>query len=289
MRIIFTWLTLVALASAKLTTSSLNPILTDFIKQVGGEKVEVIEIMKPGEDVHAFQPNASEVSKMQQSTLIFAMGKNIETYLDGLRQTLQSEQSLIEVGRSIPSQKVDADQVYTCCPNHSRGSIDPHWWHNVKNAERAVKVIGKALQEADPANKNYYKANSAQLQKKYRNLHNWVKGEVSKIPKKQRILVTAHAAFAYFCKEYGFKAAYVQGLSRESEISAKQFAETVTELKNQQVKAIFPEALANPKMLRQIAKESHAIIGEPLYADAISSTYQHLIEHNVNSIVTALR
>ncbi len=283
------WLLATQFSAAKLTVSSLNPILSDFIKQVGGDKVEVIEVMKPGMDVHSFQPKSTDLARMQQSKLIFAMGKNIEIYLDGLYQTLQPGQEIIEVGRTIPSQKVDADQVYTCCPKHSQGAIDPHWWHNVKNAERAAKTIGKALEAADSANKEYYRSNSSALQKKYRNLHNWVKSEVSKIPKKQRTLVTAHAAFAYFCREYGFEASYVQGLSRESEISAKQFAETVKELKRKQIRAIFPESLANPKMLKQIAAETNATIGAPLYADAISKSYQHMIEHNVTSIVKALQ
>ena len=256
-------------AGAKITVSSLNPILTDFIQEIGGDKIEVIQVMKPGMDVHSFQPKPADIAKMQQSKLIFAMGKSIEIYLDGLYQTLQPGQEIIEVGKSIPSQKVDADQIYVCCPKHSQGAIDPHWWHNVKNAERAAKTIGKALEKIDSANKDYYRNNSSALQKKYRNLHNWVKSEVSKIPKNQRVLVTAHAAFAYFCREYGFEASYVQGLSRESESSAKQFAETIKELRSKQIKAIFPETLANPKMLKQIAAETNATIGTPLYADAM--------------------
>lgn len=287
--LLFFWFLTIQFSAAKITVSSLNPILTDFIREIGGEKVEVIEVMKPGMDVHSFQPKPRDIANMQRSKLIFAMGKNIETYLDGLYQTLQAGQEIIQVGKTIPSQKVDAGQIYVCCPKHSQGAIDPHWWHNVKNAERAAKTIGKALAKADGENKEYYRNNSAALQKKYRNLHNWVKQEVSKIPKKQRILVTAHAAFAYFCREYGFEASYVQGLSRESEISAKQFAETIKELKNKQIKAIFPEALANPKMLKQIAAETNATIGTPLYADAISKSYQHMIEHNVTSIVKALQ
>ena len=283
------WLLTITLSSAQLTVSSLNPILTDFIERVGGDKVEVIQVMPLGADVHSFQPKAAQVAKMQESALIFAMGKNIEQYLGGLKQTLQGDQQIIEVGRSIPSQKVDADPIYSCCPAHSKGAIDPHWWHNVENAERAVKVIAAALEEADSTNKGYYQDNATALRKEYRNLHNWVKSEVSKIPKKQRTLVTAHAAFAYFCKEYKFEAAYVEGLSRESEISAKQFANTVKTLKDKKVRAVFPEKLANPKMLKQIALETNAKVGDALYADAITTSYKKMIEHNVTSIVNALQ
>jgi len=283
------WLLTVMLGSAKITVSSLNPILTDMITQIGGDKVEVIQVMKPGVDVHKFQPSSASLAKIQESQLIFAMGKGLETYLGGIQETLREGQQIIDVGRSIPSQKVDADQVYTCCPAHSKGSVDPHWWHSVKNAERAAKTIGKALEKADPANKSFYKNNSRALQKTYRNLHNWVKSEVSQIPKEDRVVVTAHAAFAYFCKEYGFRAAYVKGLSNESKISTKQFAETVQSLRDNNIKAVFPEKLSNPKMLNEIAKETGAKTGHPLHADCIKTSYKEFIEHNVHSIVNALK
>ncbi len=276
-------------AEAKLTVSTLNPILTDLVEEIGGEYVEILEVMPPGSDVHTFQPRAKEVILIQKSTLIFAMGKGIETYLPGLRDSLLEGQEIIPVGRSVPSMKVDADPLYVCCPAHARGAIDPHWWHSVKNIERAVKVIGKALEKADPEHKSYYKERVSVARAKYRSLHNWVKSEVSKIPKKQRVLVTAHVAFAYFCREYGFEAKYLQGLSKESEISAKHLAETIQELKGRKINAIFPEQLANPKMLSQIAKEIGAKIGKPLYADDTPGSYEKLIRHNVNSIVSALQ
>ena len=159
----------------------------------------------------------------------------------------------------------------------------------MKNAERAVKVISSELEKADPANKAYYKENAGQVRKEYRELHNWVKEQVAHIDKNDRVLVTSHVAFAYFCKEYGFEAAYVQGLSRESEISARLLANTVKELRDKKVKAVFPEVLANPKMLQQIAKETNAKVGTPLYADVCTSSYEHLIRHNVKAIVSALK
>lgn len=276
-------------ASAKLKVASLNPILTDSLKEIGGDKVDVVNIMRTDVDVHTFQPRAEDLRKMQACSCIFAMGKGLETYLPAIQETLQPGQKLIEVGRSIPSQKVDADQIYTCCPHHDRNTIDPHWWHNVQNMERASKVVYKALSDLDPANADYYKERGEAARKNYRDLHNWVKGQVSQIPKKQRLLVTAHAAFAYFCKEYGFKAAFVQGLSKEGEISAKLLAETIKTIQEDNIKAVFPEVGANPKTLGQIAKESGATVGKPLYADHLHTSYKQMIEYNVGNIVKALR
>ena len=276
-------------ASATIKVASLHPILSDILKNVSDGKVEFVEVVRPGTDIHQFTPKSADVSKMQQCSQIYAMGKGLEFYLDGLRDSLGEHIEIIEVGRTLPSQKITEDALYQCLPVHAGTGIDPHWWHNVKNAERATKVIYKALSEADPDNASVYKSKGEELRKKYRNLHSWVKSQVSQIPKNQRVLVTAHVAFAYFCKEYGFDAAYLQGLSREGKISAKDLAETVKDLKQRQVKAVFPEKLANPKMLSQIAKEIGAQIGTPLYADDVPPSYEQMIFHNVNTIVGALR
>lgn len=284
------WAWLLAMPSfAQIKVASLNPILTDLLQQIGGDKVKVVQVMGKDEDVHKFQPGAKQIREMESCIAVFAMGKGLETYLLGLKDSIGEGRKFIEVGRTIPSQVVNADPIYRCCAAHSRSSVDPHWWHNVKNMERAAKVVYKEFQKLDPANSSYYKERGEYVRKNYRNLHNWVKAEVVKIPKEQRILVTAHVAFAYFCKEYGFGAAYIQGLSKESEISAKDLAETVNSLKQSRINAVFPEYGVNPKVLQQIAKETGAKIGTSLYADHIHTSYEDMIRHNVNTIVSELR
>lgn len=275
--------------SAQIKVASLNPILTDLLTEVGGELVEITSVMGKDVDVHKFQPKSSDLKDMQQCKAIFAMGKGLETYLPAIQETLQPGQVLIDVGRTIPSQKVDADPIYTCCPHHDKNAVDPHWWHNVENMERAAKVVYKELSKLDPENKKLYKEQGDAARKKYRNLDNWVKSQVSQIEKNNRVLVTAHAAFAYFCKEYGFEAAYVQGLSKDGEISAKHLADTIKTIRSRGIKAVFPEVGANPKTLGQIARESGAELGKPLYADHLHTTYEEMVFHNVNTIVKSLR
>jgi len=273
-----------------LDVASLHPLITDAVKQVGGKRVTVVEVMKPGANVHHFQPKASDIKKMAKARLIFASGKGLEPYLHGLQDSLQQGQSIIEVGRTIPSQKVSKkDQIYACCPTHAHGGIDPHWWHNVGNMERAVRVIEKALTKADPAGKAIYSANSKTALTNLRNLNRWVKGQVATIPKGKRHLVTAHAAFGYFCKAYGFKATFVQGLSADGEISTTQLATSIQELRKEAIPMVFPEQAANPKILAQIAKQTGAKVGKPLIADGSVKSYQAMIQSNVTNIVTGLK
>lgn len=279
-------------AFAKLTVASLHPIATDWLQQIGGAEVEVFAIAEHGASFnpHRFKPSAQQIRVMESSELIFAMGKKLETYLDELRDSLGSKQKIIEIGRTVPSQKVDADPIYVCCPKHTLGSIDPHWWHNVRYAARAVRVVADALSAADPEHKDIYQQRGKALAHKLRQLHRWVKAEVSTIPLEQRTLVTAHAAFAYFCKEYGFAAHYVQGLDREGEIPAQQLAVTLRQLRRQRIRAVFPEHNANPKILTQIAEEVGCNFGQSLDAEGgVHASYIIMIQHNVNSIVAALR
>ncbi len=287
--ILYTLFALCSPLMGQLKVGSLNPMATDLLRKIGQENVTVIELVRVGDNIHQFEPRPKDVRKLQECALVFGMGKGLEPYLDKLRDSLSAQQEIIEIGRTIPSQKIDGDPIYACCPNHAHGALDPHWWHNVKYMERATKVVSKALAKADPAHASEYKQRGRDLGQRYRNLHRWVKSELANIPPKQRILVTAHVAFAYFCKEYGFDAAYVQGLTQEGKIASKTLAETIVKLRERQVKAIFPEVMSNPKVLRQIAKETGAKLGEPLYADNISSTYEDMIRYNINTIVASLR
>jgi len=271
---------ILSFAAHGLDVASLHPLITDAVKQVGGDRVTIIEIVKPGMNVHKFQPKASDVKSMASARLIFASGKNLEPYLKDLKDGLQADQLIIEVGESIPSQKISAkDQIYACCQHHAVGGIDPHWWHNVRNMERAVRVIEKELTKADPDGKEIYAANSKAARTRLTQLDRWVKGQV----------VTAHAAFGYFCKGYGFKASFVQGLNAQGEVSATQLAEAIKQLREEGIPMVFPEKSANPKILQQIAKQTGAKVGEPLIADGATKSYQDMIMTNVNNVVAGLK
>lgn len=285
--LLFFVLTLTAHA---LDVASLHPLITDAVKQVGGERVKIVEVVKPGMNVHKFQPKASDVKIMSKASLIFASGKNLEPYLKDLKDGLQANQTIIEVGKSIPSQKITAeDQIYACCEHHAAGGIDPHWWHNVRNMERAIRVIEKELVKADPEGKEIYAANSKAARASLTKLDRWVKGQVATIPRGKRHLVTAHAAFGYFCKGYGFKASFVQGLTAQGELSATQLADTIEQLQVDRIPAVFPEKSANPKILQQIAKQSGAKLGKPLIADGSTKSYQEMIKTNVTNVVAGLK
>jgi zinc/manganese transport system substrate-binding protein len=288
----FILLTLIASAlfsQAKLKVATLNPMLADLAEQIGGSHVEVVDLLGSSADPHTFQPSPGKLAKANGATLYLASGKNLEPSLDKLKSILAGKASVIEVGRNIPSLKISGDSsVYACCPKHSVGAIDPHWWHSVENWRRATSIVEKEFTKADPTNAAHYKARSAAYRKQLSALKSWGKKQIATIPRNQRNLATAHAAFGYFCKDFGFKSIPIQGLNKEQSASPQYIQEAIGVITKNKVTAIFPEKGANPKSLQTISKATGAKIADPLYADSASSIVG-MFQHNINTIVNNLK
>lgn len=277
------------LSADKLKVASLHPLMSDLARQVAGDRAQVVQVIDDGATPHSFEPSPRKLLKAKGARLYLASGKNMETYLGKLRSTLGSSARVVEVGRTIPSLRISArDSQYVCCPNHAHGAIDPHWWHNVSHMQKAARVLAKEFGKEDPANAASYKANAAAYSQRLGSLNAWIKRELSKVPRKNRILVTAHASFGYFCKAYGFKSLPVKGLTAQQKPSASYQALAIREIKKHKVKAIFPERRANPKALQTITRETGTQLGEALVADG-SSHYEQMMRGNVTKIVKALR
>ncbi|MBK1835225.1 metal ABC transporter substrate-binding protein [Roseibacillus ishigakijimensis] len=276
-------------AQGQLKVASLHPLMGDLVTQVGGERVSVLAIGKPGFNSHTFAPTARDLQAMGQVHLVVASGKGLERYLPAVQDAIGSI-PILEVGRSIPSRSISGgESLYVCCPEHSHGTVDPHWWHDVSNMERAVKVVEKQLAKMDPEGKIYYKARSQEIRKRYEQLDRWVKGQIAAIPKDQRKLVTAHAAFGYFCEAYKMEPVFVLGLSGDHEVPAQELAKEVAKLQKEGIKAVFPETNSNPKVLAQIARQAGAKVGKKLIADGAAANYDQMMQANVAAIVQALR
>jgi zinc/manganese transport system substrate-binding protein len=278
-------------AAAPLQVSALHPLMADLARQVGGERVQVFDLVGEGGNPHRFEPRPADMKRMQSSALVLAGGKGLETYLDRVNSTLGGV-TILEVGRTIPSLTVGKDAVYTCCPTHGAGSLDPHWWHGIDNMRRASRVVAQALAEKDPAGKDYFAGNANAYGQRLDGLKRWAKGELGKVPRGQRKLVTAHNAFGYFAKEFGFEVISVAGLNKEQNTTPQEQATTIEAVKKSGVRAIFPEQSSSSKALNAIATATGTRLGEPLNSDGNGTGkqagFEAMIRHNVNSITKAL-
>ncbi len=274
-----------------LQVSALHPLMADLARQVGGERVRVFDLVGEGGNPHRYEPRPADLKRMQSSALVLAGGKHLENYLDRLESTLQGV-TILDVGRTIPSLTVGKDAVYTCCPSHAAGTLDPHWWHGIENTRRAARVVAQAFSEKDPEGKSYYAGNANAYGQRLAALKKWAKAELGKVPRGQRKLVTAHNAFGYFAKEFGFEVIAVAGLNKEQNTTPKEQATTIESVRKSGVRAVFPETGSGTKSLHAIATATGTRVGEPLIADGNgtgkNAGFEGMIRHNVDAITRAL-
>jgi zinc/manganese transport system substrate-binding protein len=288
---LFLGLTAAVLTAAPLQVSALHPLMADLAKQVGGNRVLVYDLVGEGGNPHRFEPRPADLKQMQASVLILAAGKHLEPYIGRIKDTLKGV-TVVEVGRTIPSLTVGKDAVYSCCPQHAAGMPDPHWWHGIENMRRAARVVAQALAEKDPEGKDFYMGNANAYGQRLDQLKRWARSELAKVPRNQRKLVTAHNAFAYFAKEFGFEVIAVAGLNKEQNNTPQELAKTIESVRTSSVKAIFPEQNASEKDVRSIATTTKVNVGEPLISDGNGvgkeAGFEAMIRHNVNAITKAL-
>ncbi len=285
------WLVVSPAVFAQVKVVALHPLMADLARQVGGDRVEVIALMKESDDPHHFNPTPTMLHKARGAKIYLASGMGLETYLDKLRDTLGGTARVIEVGKTLPARHIDGhrhDHNHDHDHGHSHAStLDPHWWHRVSNMQRAADVVAHVLGEVDAAHADTYKKNARLYRKKLNKLNSWIRREIIRIPRSDRKLATAHASFGYFCDEYGFQSVAVKGINKGSPPSAVELAEIIRTIKTQGIKAIFPERRSNPKALQTLSKETGVKIGGVLIADGADS-YIKMMRHNVNTITAAL-
>ena len=276
-----------AAAEEKIRVSSFSTILTEIAEQVGGERVAVTAHVKPGVDPHEFEPKPGDLKTVGSAQLILLSAKHMEGYVGKLKESTGTKGALIEVGDGFASLKMKAEDD----PN--KVVEDPHWWHSIANMEKAVQVVREALSKVSPADAPAFKDNAAKYVAKLEELQKWAKIELAKLPRDQRKLVTSHDAFQYFARDNGFKIYAIEGISSADQPSSKKVGEIIKTIKEQGVKAIFPEKIENPKVLKEVLRESGAKLGGELYADGLgegdAATYEGMYKHNVTAIVDALK
>lgn len=278
---------LLPLSAAELKIAVLHPLLGDLARQVGGNRVEVVDLIGPNGDPHHFEPKPENLKKADGATIYLVAGMGLEGYLPKLRPIIANQATLVEVGATLPALEGDCD-VEDHDHGHSHG-IDPHWWHSIDLFRRATGIVAEALAAASPANALEFRKNADGYRTELDQLERWTRREISKIPRDRRHLATAHAAFNYFCKDFGFQPHPVQGMNREQMPDPNELAALVVDLKRNHVAAIFPEKESNPKILKTLTNDTGIRLGDPLIADGTGGLgYVAMVRYNVTAIVKGL-
>lgn len=278
-----------------LDVASLHPLMADLARQVGQDRVTVVELIGPDDNPHEFDPSPQTLRAASSATLILASGKGLESsYLHKLRDGLGPDQEIFEVGRRVHSLVAADGNPAPCCDHHGHtGVVDPHWWHDPDNMRRAASELAEKLGELDPANAEFYQANARSYRESLETLDGWIQSRIAEIPPSRRILATSHLAYGYFCRKYNFTAVGIQGLNREDSPSLRAMGEIILYLREEQVPVLFPEIGSNPKALQAVASEAGISLAGPLYPDGNGlppgEGYEYMMRSNVNTIVDGIR
>lgn len=276
-------------AQEKLKVVATFSILADFVKSVGGDRVAVHSLVPPNGDVHVYQPTPADAKIVADAKVVVVNGLGYEGWLGRLIRA-----SATKLKPVVASQGVKLLRSAGHGHDHGHGQFDPHAWQSVANAKVYVANIRNALIAADPAGKAAYEANAAAYLAKLDELEREVREAVARIPPERRRIVTNHSAFAYFADAYGLEMLAPQGVSTETQPSAKEIAALIRQIKARKIGGVFMENITDPRLIERIGKETGARIGGVLYSDALSGpdgpapTYIDLIRHNIRSLSAAL-
>jgi zinc/manganese transport system substrate-binding protein len=279
-----------AAAQDKVQVVATFSILADFARNVGGDRVEVSALVGPDSDAHVYAPSPADAKRLAEARLVLVNGLGFEGWLERLVKASGTKAAVTVTTAGIKPRRMQGADAH----GHGHGRSDPHAWQSVANARIYVANIRDALAKADPAGKAAYEANAAAYLAKLDALAGEVKATIAAIPAERRKIITTHDAFGYFAAAYGVAFIAPQGVSTEAEVSARDLAKIIRQVKAQKIPAVFMENVTDPRLMKRIADETGARIGGRLYSDALSAaggpaaTYIEMMRHNLEQLRGAL-
>jgi zinc/manganese transport system substrate-binding protein len=259
----------------------------DFAREVGGDAVDVHQILSPNTDPHDYEPRPDDVTTTADAKIVFTNGDNLDAWMDKVVDDSGSDAKVVDLGAGVPVK----------LPGESSGpeasQYDPHWWHDPRNADEAVHQIAVQLSEVDPAHKALFERNARTYERRLGVLDVGIKTCVDGVPAPDRKLVTDHDAFGYFANRYGIQVvgAVIPSQTTQAQPNAQDISDLGGLVRREGVKAIFPESSLSPKLAETIASQTGASADYTLYgdtlgpADSTGDTYLHMEEANADQMV----
>ena len=270
-----------ARAQDRLNVVASFSILGDFVKNVGGERVDVTTLVGPDGDVHVYAPAPADARKIADARLLVINGLGLEGWLPRLLQASGGKAPIVIATNGIAPLKLGSD-------------ADPHAWQSVANAKKYVTNIRDALAAADPADAEVFRTQTETYLAKLDALDRELRDAIRQIPESRRQVISTHDAFGYFAAAYGIAFIAPLGVSTESEASARDIAKIIAQIKAAKTPAVFLEKISDPRLMRRISAESGARIGGTLYSDSLTDekgdapTYIDMVRHNIKALTGAL-
>lgn len=256
-------------------------ILADFVRNVGGDRVDLTALVGANGDAHVYTPTPGDARRIAAAKLVIINGLGLEGWLPRLVQSSGSKAPIVTATSGIVPIKLGTD-------------ADPHAWQSVRNAKVYVTNIRDALMAASPADADRFRAGAAGYLQELDELDREVRAAVATIPPERRKVISTHNAFGYFAAEYGIRFIAPVGVSTESEPSARDIGVIIGQIKASKIPAVFLENISDDRLIRRIAAESGARVGGTLYSDSLTDekrdapTYIEMVRHNIKALTSAL-
>ncbi len=268
-------------AEERLNVVASFSILADFVRNVGGDRVNVVSLVGPDGDVHVYAPAPQDAKTIAGAQLVVINGLGLEGWLPRLLQSSGSKAVVVTASNGVDPLELGSE-------------ADPHAWQSVANAKIYVRNIRDALVQADAGDAGYFRQNAEHYLAELDSLDREVRDDVAKIPPERRKVISTHRAFGYFEKAYGIAFIAPLGVSTETEPSARDVAAIIAQVKKDRIPAIFLENISDDRLVRRIAEETGAKLGGTLFSDSLTGekglapTYIAMARHNIKALTSAL-
>ncbi|KEG19871.1 metal ABC transporter solute-binding protein, Zn/Mn family [Bartonella bacilliformis] len=275
-------------------------ILADLVKNVGGDHIVMTTLVGPNANIHMYEPTPRDAKALRNAHIIFINGLYLENFIHRLIAANSTKAPLIVASANISLPQIEKHthdtehHMHDTGHNHMHSDVDPHAWQTIPNVKIYVKNIATAFCEIDQQSCDSYNKNASAYIHKLNAVQTIITTQISAIPEDKRTIITSHDAFGYFAHEYGFTILAPESVSTEVEVTAADVAKLIKQIKANKASAIFIENISNPRLIKQISKETGIKIGGTLYSDALSekngpaATYLDMIQYNVNTIINSI-
>lgn len=278
----------------KINVVSTTNIIHDIVENLAGELVKSTALMGPGIDPHLYKASAGDVDTLSNADIIFYNG----LFLEGKLVDIFSNMNKRGIRTVAVAESIDESKLLS--PEEFEGNFDPHVWFDVQLWQNAVIAVRNTLMDHDRNNSETYKKNAERYLNELDGLHNYVKEKAAELPEDRKILITAHDAFNYFGRAYGFEVIGLQGISTDVEASTSDIRRITSIIVEREIPAIFVETSVSTRYIEAVkaavqARGFNVILGGTLFSDALGDpgtregTYVGMIKYNVDTIVNALR
>jgi manganese/zinc/iron transport system substrate-binding protein len=277
----------------KVQATTTTTMITDLVRQIGGDRVEVTGLLGPGVDPHLYKASQGDVAALREADVVFYNGLFLEGQMEDILEKTSEQKPAVKVTTDMPEEELLDSPQY-------EGQFDPHVWFDATLWERTVDPVVEQLSELDPDGASDFEQRGKEYRQQVEELDSFAEEEISSIPEEQRVLVTAHDAFNYFGRRYGMEVRGLQGISTEAEAGSRDVQELADFLAENEIKAIFVESSVPPRTIEAVQdaardKGWELEIGGELYSDAggdegtEAETYVGMFRENVETITEALK